>query len=153
MSERADAQRIELMRQYVEQVDPQTVHKTLGISYGRLDPDEVTAETEVDERLFQHAGIVHGGVFVTLAESAASMCAALNVDIARFNVAGMEINANHLRRVTSGKLVATARPVHRGGRTHVYAVELHNDGELVCVSRCTMAVRERDTPLEVPEGA
>lgn len=133
---------------YIAAIDPKTVHGTLGIRFEALEADGVTVAVDVDERLYQHAGIVHGGVFVLLAESAASTCAALSVDIARFDVAGMEINANHLRRVTAGTLRATARPLHRGGSTHVYGIEVDNDGALVCVARCTIAVRRRESPRE-----
>lgn len=128
---------------YIEATDPKTVHGTLGIRFEALEREAVTVAVDVDERLFQHAGIVHGGVFVLLAESAASTCAALHVDLEEVDVAGMEINANHLRKVTAGTLRATARPLHVGGRTHVYGIEVENDGALVCVSRCTIAVRPR----------
>jgi 1,4-dihydroxy-2-naphthoyl-CoA hydrolase len=129
---------------YVSSQDPHTIHKTLGFRIEACDADATKVSVDVDERLFQHAGIVHGGVFVTLAESAASLCAALNVDMERFDVAGMEINANHLRRVTSGTLTATARPLHKGRSTHVYGIDVENEkGERVCLSRCTIAVRER----------
>lgn len=128
---------------YLEATDPKTVHGTLGIRFESLEKEAVTVAVDVDERLFQHAGIVHGGIFVLLAESAASMCAALNVDITEFDVAGMEINANHLKKVTSGTLRATARPLHLGSSTHVYGIEVENDGAPVCLSRCTIAVRRR----------
>lgn len=133
---------------FVEAQDAHTIHKTLGFRVDAYEAAATKISVDVDERLFQHAGIVHGGVFVTLAESAASLCAALNVDITRYDVAGMEINANHLRRVTEGTLTATARPLHVGRTTHVYGIEVHNEkGEQVCLSRCTIAVRERAAPL------
>ncbi len=136
---------------FLAATDPKTVHGTLGIRFEAFGADAVTVAVDVDERLFQHAGIVHGGVFVLLAESAASMCAALNVDIEQHDVAGMEINANHLRKVTRGTLRATARPLHLGSSTHVYGVDVDNEGERVCISRCTIAVRVRaDTAARRP---
>lgn len=128
---------------YIEATDPDTVHGTLGIRFEELEAEAVTVAVDVDQRLYQHAGIVHGGIFVLLAESAASTCAALNVEIEQVEVSGMEINANHLRKVTAGTLRATARPLHRGSTTHVYGIEVKNDDALVCVSRCTIAVRPR----------
>jgi uncharacterized protein (TIGR00369 family) len=109
------------------------------------DASAFEVEVDVTEKLFMHAGVVHGGVYVLLGESACSMCAALHVDIERFVVAGQEINANHLRGVSSGKLVCTARPIDTAGRTHVYGFEVKTgEGELVSVGRCTIAVRPRD---------
>ena len=108
------------------------------------DPDAVTLRLTVDDRHRQHAGLLHGGISVLMAESAASVAAALAVDMSKVSVAGMEINANHLRRVTQGTLTAVATPIHRGGRSHVYSIEIRDEqGRLACVSRCTIAV----TPL------
>jgi uncharacterized protein (TIGR00369 family) len=54
---------------------------------------------------------------------------------------GQEINANHLRPVHAGQVTATARPLHRGNRSHVWQIEIRDEHErLVCVSRLTMAV-------------
>ena len=54
---------------------------------------------------------------------------------------GLDINANHVRSVTSGWVTGTCRPVHVGRTTQVWQIELMNDaGELTCVSRITMAI-------------
>ena len=59
---------------------------------------------------------------------------------------GLDINANHLRSVSSGWVTGTARPVHIGRTTQVWQIELVNDdGQLSCVSRITMA-------MLVPQG-
>jgi uncharacterized protein (TIGR00369 family) len=138
----------EELRAYIEAQDPRTVHRTLGIRFVDWNPEALTLELDVDERLFQHAGIVHGGVYVLLGESAASTASAFEVDIERYNVAGMAVNANHLRPSTSGTLRCTARPIHKGKTSLVYGFEVTNDGESVSVGRVTMAVRERTQPAE-----
>jgi uncharacterized protein (TIGR00369 family) len=52
---------------------------------------------------------------------------------------GIEVNANHLRGVRSGYVHGTARLVHRGGRLHVWHIDLVDDaGALVCTSRLTV---------------
>ena len=130
---------------YLEAVHEHTVLHTLGMRVERYDPDEVVVATDVDARLYQPTGVVHGGVYVLMAESAASTAAALSVDVTRFSVFGMEINANHLRPVTAGTLRAVARPVHKGRTTMVFSIEVRDDQErLVSVSRCTVAVRPRE---------
>jgi uncharacterized protein (TIGR00369 family) len=132
------------LRALVHERDPHTVHAALGIRATSYDADAFVVEVDVSDRLLMHAGVVHGGVYVLLGESACSMCAALHVDIDRFVVAGQEINANHLRGVSQGKLVCTARPIETGGRTHVYGFEVRTEqGDLVSIGRCTIAVRER----------
>ena len=138
----AMASNLALLKKVVAEVDARTVLGKLDVRITSYEPDAVTVETDVSERLFQHGGIVHGGVYVLLAESAASTAAACCVDITRFRVSGMEINANHLRSVTSGSLTAVASPIHRGQTTHVYGVEITDqDGRLISVGRCTMAIR------------
>jgi 1,4-dihydroxy-2-naphthoyl-CoA hydrolase len=126
---------------FIRQRDPHTVFAPLGVEVRRFGADETVVEVEVSEKLFQHAGIVHGGIYVLLMESAASICAAFSVDISAFRVAGQEISASHLRPATSGRLVARARPVHTGRTAIVYACDVDNDGRLVSTGRCTMAVR------------
>ena len=55
----------------------------------------------------------------------------------------MEINANHLRPVSSGWVTGTARPISLGRRSQVWEVRIVDDNDkLVCISRCTMAVIE-----------
>ncbi len=130
--------------QYLEAVHDHTVLATLGIRVERYDPDETVVSTEVNERLFQPAGVVHGGVYVLMAESAASTAAALSVDVTRYQVFGMAIDANHLRPVSQGTLRAVSHPFHKGKTTMVYGVEVRDEQDrLVSVARCTVAVRPR----------
>ena len=66
------------------------------------------------------------------------------VDRERFQVVGQEINANHLRPVREGFVHGSARPIHIGRRSQVWAIEILDDNQrLVCVSRLTLAVIER----------
>jgi 1,4-dihydroxy-2-naphthoyl-CoA hydrolase len=66
------------------------------------------------------------------------------VDQKLYACLGQEINANHLRPVSSGIVTATARPYHVGKRSHVWHIEIRDEQEkLVCVSRLTIAVVDR----------
>ena len=129
---------------YVEQTNPNTVFAPLGIRVTAYDPDAFAVTLDADTRHHQHMGIVHGGIYALLAESAASMAAARSVDMTKHIVAGVDLNATHLKPKRSGTVTATARPIYRGRSTHVYAIDLTDEeGDLVCVSRCTIAVRTR----------
>ncbi len=93
-------------------------------------------------------GVLHGGASVALAETIGSLAANLCVDPSLYACMGQEINANHLRPVSSGLVTATARPYHIGKRSQVWSIEIRDEQEkLVCISRLTMAVIER------PQGA
>ncbi len=81
-----------------------------------------------------------------LAETLGSAAASLCIDTERFACVGIEINANHVRAVRSGFVSGTARPVHIGRSTHVWAIEIHDETDrLVCVARLTMAIVPRDS--------
>jgi uncharacterized protein (TIGR00369 family) len=97
----------------------------------------------VDRRTVQPFGILHGGASVLLAETLVSAAATFVAEPGKACV-GMEINANHLRPVTSGWVTGTARPISLGRRSHVWEVRIVDDNDkLVCISRCTMAVIEQ----------
>ena len=128
-----------------------TMMRTLGIVFTEMGPDFLRAAMPVDERTRQPYGLLHGGASVTLAETLGSTGANLCVDAERFLCVGQEINANHLRSAKSGRVIGTARPVHIGGRSHVWGIEIVNEaGALICISRLTMAVIERPHPPGTP---
>ncbi|MBK06485.1 MAG: hypothetical protein CL920_16575 [Deltaproteobacteria bacterium] len=117
----------------------------MGIRVEAYDPDRSIVAIDVDERLFQPTGIVNGGIYVLLAETAASIAANLYLDPRTHVGFGMEINANHLRPASSGTLFAIATPIHRGRTTHVYNIDVVDDEDRkICISRCTIAIREID---------
>jgi uncharacterized protein (TIGR00369 family) len=114
----------------------------LGIELTELGADHLTGRMPVDSRTLQPFGILHGGASVLFAETLVS-CAATFVAAPGKACVGMEINANHLRPVSSGWVTGTARPISLGRRSQVWEVRIvDGNDKLVCVSRCTMAVIE-----------
>ena len=113
----------------------------IGIAFVELTPDRVIATMPVDDRTRQPFGILHGGASLVLAETIASVGAALNVDLTRANVVGLEINANHVRAKKDGVVTGTGVPLHRGRSTQVWEIRIvDEDQRPVCISRCTLAV-------------
>jgi 1,4-dihydroxy-2-naphthoyl-CoA hydrolase len=118
--------------------------KTLGIEMLELTPSRVVATMPVDQRTRQPFGILHGGASLALAETVASFGAVAVIDRERFVAVGQEINANHLRPKLDGIVTATGVPVHVGRTSQVWSIEIRDEaGKLVCISRCTMAVVEK----------
>ncbi len=114
----------------------------LGIEFLEVGDDFIKARVPVDARTRQPYGLLHGGVSVVLAETLGS-CAAVCACPEGWYGVGLDINANHLRGVTSGWVTGTAKPVHIGRTTQVWQIELHNEaGQLTCISRITMAMLE-----------
>lgn len=122
-----------------------TMVSNLGIEFTDIGDDSITARMPVDSRTIQPFGILHGGASVALAETLGSVAASLTLDISQKIPVGMEINANHLRSVTSGWVFGLARPVHLGGSTQVWEIRISDEqGRLVCISRMTLAIINRE---------
>lgn len=117
----------------------------LGIEITELGEDFVRGTMPVDDRTRQPFGLLHGGSSVLLAETLASWAANLCLDDPiKQQAVGVEINANHIRGVRSGVVTGTARPVHVGRATQVWDVRVEDEqGRLVCVSRLTVAIRDK----------
>ncbi len=121
----------------------------IGIELTVLTADKVVGTMPVDDRTRQPFGILHGGASAALAETVASIGAVMNIDADTQAAVGLELNANHLRPKTDGVVTATATPLHRGRRTHVWDIRIEDEqGRLVCASRCTLAII--DKPAQVP---
>ena len=118
----------------------------IGIKFTEIGDDFVRATMPVEGRTHQPFGLLHGGASVALAESLGSTGATMCVDNKDYLCVGQEINANHVRAARAGVVTGTARPKHLGGRTHVWIIDIVNEGgELVCTSRLTVAVIRRGT--------
>lgn len=125
------------------------VMKTLGIEVESAEKDLVVLSMNVESRVHQYTGILHGGVSVVMAETAASIGAVVNSDLTKVTPVGIEINANHLRSVSKGRVIAEARPVFHGKTLSVWQIEIKDEKQrLVCVSRCSIALRKGGAIIE-----
>ena len=116
----------------------------LGIEFTKLGDDFLQGRMPVDDRTRQPFGILHGGASVALAETLGSIAGNLVIDTDRFSVVGQEINANHVRAISKGFVIGTARPLHLGKRSQVWEIRIEDEAQrLVCISRITLAVLER----------
>lgn len=113
----------------------------LGITITEIGERHMTASMPVDRRTIQRIGILHGGASLALAETVGSIAASYCVDRTRFYIVGQEINGNHIRPVSSGKVHACATPLHLGRTSQIWDIRLTNDaGKLTCICRFTAAV-------------
>lgn len=112
----------------------------LGIRFTRLGDDELEATMPVDERTRQPFGLLHGGASVVLAETVASAAGWLCTE-GEQRVVGLDINANHLRAVSSGEVRAVCRPFHLGRTHQVWDIKLFDQHQqLHCIARLTTAI-------------
>jgi uncharacterized protein (TIGR00369 family) len=103
----------------------------------------VRGTVEVRDDLKQPAGLLHGGVYASLAESLASMATHFAVADDGRAAMGLSNQTSFLRPVTEGHVHAEARARHRGRSTWVWEVDFTDDeGRLCALTRMTIAVRE-----------
>jgi 1,4-dihydroxy-2-naphthoyl-CoA hydrolase len=122
------------------------VNDQLGIELVSATPEKVIMSVEVGPKVHQPYGILHGGVSALLAEGAASVGGAVSVGPDEI-VVGTELNCSHLRSWSEGTLTATATPLRKGRRVHVWGIELRDGNDrLICVARCTLQVLPAPSP-------
>lgn len=118
-----------------------TLGETLGIEFIEVGSDYLIATMPVDERTKQPFGLLHGGANVALAETLGSVASLLVVNSEVFIGVGVEINANHIKAVLSGKVKGVCSPLNVAGKNHVWDIKIYNEAnELTCVSRFTCTI-------------
>jgi uncharacterized protein (TIGR00369 family) len=113
-----------------------------GLTITSVSAEEVRSEVPVRDELKQPAGLVHGGVYASIAESIASLGTLFAVMPEGKLAMGLANQTSFLRPITEGTIHAVARVQHRGRTTWVWDVEITDDaGRLCVVTRMTIAVR------------
>lgn len=116
----------------------------LGMEFTEIGPDYLRMIMPVNEKTKQPFGLLHGGASAALAETVGSVASFLVIDRKKQICVGLDINANHVKGVTEGYVHAIAKPLHIGVTTHVWDIRIcDDDNKLVCISRLTVAVRDR----------
>lgn len=116
----------------------------LGIEFIEIGDDFLSARMPVDHRTLQPFGIMHGGASCVLAETLGSVAASLTIDTATQVCMGAEINTSHIRPISSGWVIGTAKPLHLGKTTQLWEIPIvNNEGQLISVSRLRIMVVEK----------
>ena len=125
----------------VSEIGKNTMAEFLGLQWEEIGDDYLKMSMPVNASTRQPYGFLHGGASCVLAETIGSVASALVIDRDKFYCVGLEINANHLRSVSEGRVVAVSSPLHLGKSTHVWDIKIYDDNEnLICVSRLTVAI-------------
>jgi 1,4-dihydroxy-2-naphthoyl-CoA hydrolase len=116
--------------------------RLIGLEVLSIDDHEVRARVPVRDELLQPAGLVHGGVFASIAESLASMATWRAVHEDGKTAQGLSNQTSFLRPILGGSIHAVARRRHRGRTTWVWEVDITDDDDRLCaLVRMTVAVR------------
>lgn len=129
----------------IREVGQNTLSDRLGIEITAIGEDYLEATMPVDDRTRQPFGLLHGGASVALAETLGSVAAMLCIeDLEKYVPVGVEINANHLNSIRSGKVIGRTTAIKVGRRLQVWQIDIRDEsGRPICVSRITIAVVER----------
>lgn len=118
-----------------------TIADAIGLEVLTVEAERVTGKMPVDSRTHQPFGLLHGGASVVLAETLGSVGSHFLVSDQGKVAVGVEVNANHIRGVRSGWVFGEAKLIHRGGKMHVWNIEIKDEKErLVCTSRLTVMI-------------
>jgi uncharacterized protein (TIGR00369 family) len=111
-----------------------------GLVIEAATPEEARGSVPVADGVRQPAGLVHGGVYASMAESLA--VAATRGPGEGGIAVGHSSQTSFLRPITAGTVRATGRPRHRGRSTWVWEFDItDDDGRLCALVRMTVALR------------
>tara|TARA_B100000686_G_C16590809_1_gene863216 strand:+ start:526 stop:948 length:423 start_codon:yes stop_codon:yes gene_type:complete len=123
----------------------ETMVSALGIEITDFGEKYICGKMPVDHRTKQPFGLLHGGASVAFAETLGSVAAGNQVDLEKYSVVGIEINASHLRSVTDGWVHGKATPTRIGRKIQVWDIDIKDDNDRpVCKSRLTLAVIKKN---------
>ena len=118
---------------------PKTALEANAMTLVEIDEDHAVVTMPVTDSARQPMGLLHGGMTMLLAESAASLHACWGVDLSKRQPVGIEIGASHLRACTDGTVRAVARVVRRTSSLIVHSIEVFEEagGNLLSTCRAT----------------
>lgn len=127
----------EALRKIHESFMTSPFNRLVGVEFGAYHDDGVTLTLPVAAEHLNGAGVVHGGVMLTLADAALGFAIARAVG-GRCTTA--EIKINYLRPVSEGTLSARSRIIRKGRRLVVARAEIHCGKSQVAEVLSTFAV-------------
>lgn len=120
----------------------------MGLRHVRATREEVVLEVTVADVHRQPYGVVHGGVYAGLVETACSVGAALDARAEGKEAVGLENSTSFLAAVREGRLRVEAEPLSRGRRTQVWQATVRDEkGRAVASGRVRLLVIDPRIPL------
>ncbi len=124
--------------------DPGTFYGLLGMELRELEEGRALFTLRVDERFFNAGGVVHGGVFASIADAAVAAALATLVDHDRESIATVEMKINYLAPSRGGELAAEGRIIQRGRSVAVGECTVRDgEGRMLARAMATFLIRSR----------
>ena len=105
-------------------IGQKTIFTPLGIKVIDVDDDQIVLTMPITDASRQALGLLHGGVSMVLAESAASIHATWNIDLNEKIPVGIEINGSHLSSASDGTVKAIGRVIRRSYKLIVHQIDI-----------------------------
>lgn len=122
----------------------------LNIQATEFTADAVVLRVEWADQLCTSNGLLHGGLVMALGDSAGGANAFLNLPNGASSTATIESKTNFLGGVTTGTVIATAKPLHVGSTTIVVETEITNNNRLIAKVTQTQAVLRKESDSSRP---
>ncbi len=130
------------MLEMCNNISKNTLIETLKIKFIDIGEDFVTAKMPVNKFVYQPDGILHGGATAALAETVGSTAAFVLLKRKDIIVRGIEISTNHLKSISEGEVIATAKPINLGRTIQLWDIKITNQkDELISISKLTTYTR------------
>lgn len=115
--------------------------RLMGVRFTEVGPERVVAELPVREDLCTRPAVAHGGALMAFADTVGAVATVANLAEGD-GTTTIESKTNFVGPAPVGTLlVATATPVHRGGRTQVWQTRIEaGEGRLVALTSQTQLV-------------
>src|SRR5829696_7084726 len=114
----------------------------LGIRLTKAEPSEVTATLSWRPELCTTLGVLHGGVLMSLADTAGAVSAFLNLPEGA-STSTIESKTNFFRGVREGEVHSTTQPLHVGRTTIVVQTDVRttHDQRVALVTQTQAVIR------------
>jgi 1,4-dihydroxy-2-naphthoyl-CoA hydrolase len=124
--------------------------RAMAVRVVQASAERVEMSLVVGPQHLQPFGLVHGGVYCGLVETACSLGASLALQGAV--VMGIENQTSFLRSVKSGTVTTVATPVHLGRSSQLWQAEVRDDAGRLVASGRVRVLRPEPRPTKQESG-
>ena len=115
----------------------------IGIQFIELEGVDIAGTIDITEAHLQPAGYVHGGVYISLAETLAGAASSVLLDGEEKLAFGTTVNSQHIASVREGKITGLGTLIYKGTFKHIWDIKITDDsGKLISISRVTNSIKE-----------
>ncbi len=115
----------------------------LGICFTEFTGEQVKAYIDITAFHLQPQGVVHGGVYISMAETLAGAGSMLILDTENKAALGTTINSQHLASMKEGRITATGTLIHKSTFKHIWDIKISDgSGKLISISRVTNSIKD-----------